>query len=916
MNPHRVSSLFFAAALTLALALAIATGRVVSRGEELAVREAENNIAHAADVAVSLLNRHLAQVDGRLASLGELMAARFITLDEPDRASRILREMTAHSYTFSNLMLADADGVILASARTDHSGGSLPITGAALREVQVPGRAAILGPFADQSGSAQSLYVVREVSAQGAAVPIIAVAKVPTEMIASVLAPMVSPASLRVRLEHADGRVLAAGPGQTVMVGQTITSRHWDITRELRVGRHVDLREGGRGFAAARGLQYLHLFAVVVLPDSPALGGWPVLRTRIIVGAAAFIALLLALAGSVFASQRMRQRAAVEREAANDRLAEAVEGLPDGFVLWDADDRLVMCNTRYRDFFGAARSRVVPGVGFEDLARDWVGQNGVVQGDASVEALVARAVQSHRNPAAQWEREMRDGRWLRIAQQRVGSGGLVVVLSDITTLKRAVAGLGEARDAADRETAAKSRLLVHVSHELRTPLAGLLRLAERLANEANLSLAQRRQVVLVGATGRHLLALANEVLDLAAMEAQSLALNTTPTEPQALLTDALGMVQPLAEAKDIEVIFQTRDVPPLLELDATRVRQMLLNLLANAVKFTPAGTRVRLDARAIGGLLRFEVIDQGPGVPPEKRDSIFTDFTRIDPSAAEGTGLGLSITARLTSLMGGRIGCDDAPDGPGARFWIELPLVRAATPPAPPVQESRRLRLLAVDDAPSNLSVLRALLATTGFELETVTEGAAALEAVEIAAREGRPFDAVLMDVMMPGMDGLETTRRLRALPGTLGAMPVIAVTASAFPEDIAACRAAGMAGHVSKPVDRAVLLRMLASTVAPGATADGGPNDLSALRPLFLAELTSRMRQLERATNEGKPVLGAVHAVAGTVGHLGEPDLVLAARAALKALRDNKPEAAELVAALLAALREAFPEVLPRRAA
>lgn len=914
MSPQRVSSLFFAAALALVLALALATGRFVWRGEALALRGAEDTIAHSADVAASLLNRHLVQVGGQLASLGELMASRFLSLEQPERANRILRELSAHSYTFSNLVLASDEGVILASARAEHRGSSLPVTGSALREALVPGGTAILGPFTDGATSVQSLYVVRDISLEGTAVRVIAAAQVPTEMITSVLAPMVNPTSLRVRLEHADGRVLAAGPGQTMIVGRHIEKREWDLRRELRVERLADAQEPGRIFAAARALHDPSLFAVAVLPDTVALGDWPTLRMRVIVGAGAFIVLVLALAGSVFASQHMRQRAAAEREAANARLAEAVESLPDGFVLWDAHDRLVICNSRYRDFFGLAASRVQPGARFEDLARHWAGQSSVTQGGPSPEALLARALESHRDPSSRWERELPDGRWLRIAQQRLASGGMVVILSDITSLKRAVSQLGEARDAADRETAAKSRLLAHVSHELRTPLAGLLRLAERLSSEPSLSPAQRRQVVLVGATGRHLLALANEVLDLAAMEAGSLALNTAPTEPRSILSDALGMVQPLAEAKDVEVIFQMTDVPPLLELDTTRVRQMLLNLLANAVKFTPFGTQVRLDARAAGNLIRFEVTDQGPGVPLQKRDSIFTDFTRLDPSAAEGTGLGLSITARLTSLMGGRIGCDDAPDGPGARFWIELPLVRAEQSPAPLPQENRRLRLLAVDDAPSNLSVLRALLATTGFELETVTEGPAALEAVEFAAREGRPFDAVLMDVMMPGMDGLETTRRLRALPGMLGAMPVIAVTASAFPEDVAACRAAGMAAHVSKPVDRAVLLRVLASTVAPPAGTNGGADDLSALRPLFIAELGSRMRQLEQATEAGKPMLEAVHAVAGTVGHLGEPDLVLASRAALKALRDNKPEAAALVAELLSALRAAFPEAIASR--
>ncbi|MDB5376557.1 MAG: hypothetical protein JWR00_1003, partial [Rubritepida sp.] len=444
---------------------------------------------------------------------------------------------------------------------------------------------------------------------------------------------------------------------------------------------------------------------------------------------------------------------------------------------------------------------------------------------------------------------------------------------------------------------------------------------------------------LVGATARHLLALANEVLDLAAMEARSLTLSVAPTPATAIFEDALAMVQPLAEGKEVRLSFMAEGLPARIEADATRLRQMVLNLLANAVKFTPHGSTVRLDAtvHSSPALLRFEIVDQGAGVPESERDRLFTDFTRLAPSETEGTGLGLSITARLAALMGGRIGCTDARGGAGACFWVELPLILAAeengaaeerageepagaeTPgfaPLDPIGPERRLRLLAVDDVAANLSVLRALLATTGFELETVTEGAAALEVVAVAAREGRPFDVVLMDVMMPGMDGIEVTRRLRAMPGAAGRVPVVAITASAFPEDVAACRAAGMVAHLSKPVERAQLLRVLAGLVSPAPAEGAVPDDLGAFRPLFLAELRKRLDQLEAAGPEKRALLEAVHAIAGTVGHLGEPELVAAARGVLKALRDEDPGVPELVRELLAELRRAFPRFAVEAAA
>jgi signal transduction histidine kinase/CheY-like chemotaxis protein len=597
---------------------------------------------------------------------------------------------------------------------------------------------------------------------------------------------------------------------------------------------------------------------------------------------------------------------------ADARLRAAIDSLPDGFVLWDAEDRLVVCNSRYRDIHGPVAHMLLPGLPFIELARAWVNQGLLAPHGRSPEAFIEELLTRHRTATGQPERELWDGRWMRIAPRRMSDGGLVVVVTEITELKQAMGALAAARDAADQATTAKSNLLAHVSHELRTPLASLLRLADALQRQAGASAANRHQAGLVGATARHLLALANEVLDLAAMEAQSLTLHPEVAATQEIFLDAVAMVRPLAETKDVALRFTSDGLPSHLRVDATRLRQMVLNLLSNAVKFTPEGSEVRLTARAAAGRLTFEVSDQGSGVPEAERGRLFRDFTRLSSSLPEGTGLGLSITARLATLMGGRIGCADAEPGPGARFWIELPLQPAAAPPPEQAAEPappRRLRVLAVDDAPSNLSVLRALLAQSDLELETVTEGRAALEAVEIAAREGRPFDVVLMDVMMPGMDGRETTRRLRALPGTMGRMPIIAVTASAFPEDIAETRAAGMDSHIIKPVERALLLKALFAATQPPAASEPTPEALEALRPMLLAELNLRLTQLDNALRDGTPAIPIVHALAGTIGHLGAPQQVTRTRRVLQALRDEDPAALKLARALLDELRFSFPD-------
>lgn len=928
LSHARLKVLILGATAVVLLALGLVVARLLWRGELMSMTAAEGVVTRAADVAQSLLNRHLLQVEGQLSSLGELLDQDFLVPDEPERTSRALREMTAHSFTYRNLMLADLEGAVWASAVESRRGGMLTVPPAQLqarlRTLLRPDTASIFGPVPHPQTGELMLVMVRRIPAAANHPELLAAAEIPTALITSALAPMVNPPELRIRLERSDGTVLAAGPGQEQLEGRTLPAPTSLPERQGAVIRSPDRQGEGDVFGTARAIFYPGLVAVAVLPAEVALGEWMQIRQRVLAGGAVVAVLLLAFSAALLIALGARQRAALEREAAGRRLIDAVESLPDGFVLWDAEDRLVVCNSRYRALMGLGDEVLAPGTRFEELVRGWL-VRGLFRAriPAPLETQVALALESHRTPGGYFEREMADGRWLRIAQQRVAEGGTVVILSDITAARQTMAALGEARDAADRATGAKSRLLAHISHELRTPLSGLLRLADRLGSEPSLPAAQRRQAVLVGATARHLLALANEVLDLAAMEARSLTLSPAPTPAAAVFEDALAMVQPLAEAKEVRLSFMAEGLPACIEADATRLRQMVLNLLSNAVKFTPRGSTVRLDATVHSSpvVLRFEVADQGPGVPENERDRLFTDFTRLAPSETEGTGLGLSITARLAALMGGRIGCTDARGGTGACFWVELPLVLAPEnaaheETAPDFSPERRMRLLAVDDVPANLSVLRALLATTGFELEAVTDGPAALEAVAVAAREGRPFDIVLMDVMMPGMDGIETLRRLRALPGRVGRMPVVAVTAGAFPEDVAACQAAGMAAHLSKPVERAQLLRVLAGLVAATPMDGAAAGDLGALRPLFLAELRKRLDQLEAAGPERRALLEAVHAIAGTVGHLGEQALAEAARGVLKALRDGDPQAPDKVRGLAAELRRALPQVTAVEAA
>ncbi len=391
--------------------------------------------------------------------------------------------------------------------------------------------------------------------------------------------------------------------------------------------------------------------------------------------------------------------------------------------------------------------------------------------------------------------------------------------------RRAAAALVSARDAAEAASAAKSRFVAHLSHELRTPMQAVLGMAEALAADPRLAPDQKLKADTLQRAGRHLVAVAGEVLDLAGAEAGKLRLDLHPVPLAALLSECLDLTRAAAEAKGHALLGPDAPGPAAVRADPTRLRQVLLNLLSNAVKFTPEGGRVELRARALPGeptLVRIEVTDTGPGIPPDLRGRLFGEYARLGGRGGPaGAGLGLSSARALVQARGGRIGHAPGPEGSGSLFWIELPL---AEPPARPVPTpgtltaARPRRVLVTDDVAANRLVLTMLLSRHGHDAR---EAASGPEAVAAAAEED--FDLVLMDANMPGMDGLEAARSIRALRGPRGRVPILAVTAEASLEFAAECRAAGMDGCLAKPLDTATLLASLEQLPAR-APAQGVP--------------------------------------------------------------------------------------------
>jgi signal transduction histidine kinase/CheY-like chemotaxis protein len=366
------------------------------------------------------------------------------------------------------------------------------------------------------------------------------------------------------------------------------------------------------------------------------------------------------------------------------------------------------------------------------------------------------------------------------------------------------------KEAAEAANRAKSEFLANMSHEIRTPLNGVVGMADLLA-KSDLPPREREMAEVIRTSGETLNGLLSDILDLAKVEAGQMSVRTEPVKIADLLKGVVALYRMKAEERGLRIAL---DYDPELEqrfqADPVRVRQVLTNLVSNAVKFTREGT-VRVTAkRTLQGMLRAEVRDTGVGFDDTLADRIFGRFQQADGTITRqfgGTGLGLAISRQLVDLMGGDIGCSSQP-GQGSTFWFEIPLPLAAEAAAPASvaapEIEHMLRVLVVDDHPTNRKVAQMILSHAGAEVFEAENG---LEALEMIGRDA--FDLILMDVQMPVMDGLTATVELRRreaeqdLPRT----PVLMLSANAMPDQIAASLAAGADGHVAKPITAAELL-------------------------------------------------------------------------------------------------------------
>ena len=403
--------------------------------------------------------------------------------------------------------------------------------------------------------------------------------------------------------------------------------------------------------------------------------------------------------------------------------------------------------------------------------------------------------------------------------------GFFSVAIDVTLLKRAEKELIAAKKAAETASRAKSAFLANMSHEIRTPMNGVLGMAN-LLRRTPLKSRQVGYLDKIEASGRLLLAIVNDILDLSKIEAGKLRLDECDFELQELVRDVAGIIDSQISGKGLRFCIVLSGAPRSLHGDRTRLAQALVNYLSNAAKFTEEGSITLvcslLAEDACGYLVRFEVRDTGIGMTAEQQSRIFEAFEQAGPSTTRthgGTGLGLAITRRIAHLMQGDVGVESQP-GKGSTFWLTARLGKRQQPhTARPHTEDaeavirrdyRDCRILVVEDDPINREVVLSLLESAGLIIDMAEHGAQAINRVET-----NDYDLVLMDVQMPVMDGISATKAIRALSDR-STLPILALTAGAFAEDRERCLAAGMNDYVCKPIEPGPLFRTLLRWLDP----------------------------------------------------------------------------------------------------
>ena len=782
-----------------------------------ALRAAEDDAMNLTGIAQTLTARTVEALDQALLATADLYRRDPAAFQMPDW----VRDTSFLNGLNIQLAVADAAGLVVAS--------TLPLPGTSVsiadrqhfRVHRDGGHDGLFvsAPLVGRVSNRASVQFVRAIRDEGGAFLGVVVASLDPAPIGRMFQAMEIGRG-QVILAGPDGVIRAAWPPEAAALPPRTLVPVLERSRDTASGSFVDDTERPPWVVGYRRIPGYPLLVVMRINplDTRALA-WAELRHDLLIGAS----LSALVIGLHIAQQRHRRRIETYQQALTVTLA----NISHGIIMVGPDGRVAVMNRRSTELLALPDTLSHPGVCFQDIM-DWQATHAACS--ATDDTLVATMARHGDLDASipVYERTRADGTVVEVRTTLLPDGSAVRTYSDLTDRKHFEQELAAARDAAEAGARARSEFLRIMSHEIRTPLNGILG-GVALMRDLALPAEADHYAGIVQHAGRHLLTLVDDILDLTSLDTGKVTLHQDPFSPAALLEGVAAMMGAQAGERGLGLSLHIDPTLPDHAVgDADRLRQVVVNLVDNAVKFTETGS-IRITARAAdegeaGIRLHVAVTDTGIGIPPDRRRDLFQVFTQLDGSfsrRADGTGIGLAICHQLVLLMQGQIGVDSQP-GRGSTFRFHVLLGRASAV-APDTDPEEPLRVLVAEDNPTNRLVATRMLARMGHHVDAVEDGAAAVETLRQA-----PYDVVLMDLMMPGMDGLAATRAIRAAPPPLDRTPIIGLTANVHADDEAACRAAGMDGFLAKPVSAD---RLSATLRAVLATADAAGSSLSHVR-------------------------------------------------------------------------------------
>jgi signal transduction histidine kinase/HPt (histidine-containing phosphotransfer) domain-containing protein/ActR/RegA family two-component response regulator len=711
-----------------------------------------------------------------------------------------------------------------------------------------------------------------------------------------------------------DGIIRAAQP-DTTLIGKPFPDAGTLQTRTL------DSKTGDTIIAYRKVADY-PLFVAAGLSNDAVVALYD--RERQVVLLAGLVLSLAVLLVGVIAIRQRRRLTLFHRS-----LLLTMDNISQGIVMIDQRRRMPVVNRQVAELLGLPVELASPGGDFDAVIK-WQEQHGFA-------AAVSDGV-TDKNIKI-YERTGADGIVLEVRTNILPDGSAVRTFTDVTERKRIEREMADARDAAQAGVRARTEFLAVMSHEIRTPMNGIIG-AAGLLRDMSLTAEQRDYVRVIQESSDHLSSLVQNILDFSRLDAGRLELEATPFDPRALIQSTIAMLGDQARARHLTLtIGVAEDVPAKVIGDPSRLQQILVNLVDNAIKFTTAGS-VTVDARMISSDAQavnvgITVSDSGIGIDPVSKQKLFSAFSQVDGSIsrrAGGAGLGLVICRHLVTLMGGTIDVDSAP-GVGSTFRFDIHLRRV---PVEPLVEAvhqaistpaRSLKVLLAEDNPTNRHVAVRMLSRMGHVVDAVEDGGLA-----VCAAATTDYDVILMDLMMPEVDGLTATRTIRAGEAPRCHTVIIGLTANTLPADREACLAAGMNDFVTKPVTLERLRAALEQAAIPnsmqgnsGPVASGtvildvaflhqlsleiGADGVAEMVRIFLEDAPAHMAAIRRgfADSATQTVRREAHALAGAAGNVGLPQLSEAAIALQRASERSGSDEA-MIATVADALRDSLP--------